>query len=140
MLSLSGGEAQRIRLATLLGNGLSGVIYILDEPSVGLHPRDTGRLLKILKQLCHQGNTVVVVEHDPETMLAADHLIDLGPGAGEQGGQVCAVGTPQDVKNASNSLTGQYLSGRGEDCDTDKTTHGATDSERFPHPRPDEDT
>ena len=111
MLSLSGGEAQRIRLATLLGNGLSGVIYILDEPSVGLHPRDTGRLLKIFKQLCHQGNTVVVVEHDPETMLAADHIIDLGPGAGEQGGQVCAVGTPQDVKNASNSLTGQYLSG-----------------------------
>ena len=114
MLSLSGGEAQRIRLATLLGNGLSGVIYILDEPSVGLHPRDTGRLLKILKQLCHQGNTVVVVEHDPETMLAADHLIDLGPGAGEQGGQVCAVGTPQDVKNASNSLTGQYLSGEAK--------------------------
>ncbi len=114
MLSLSGGEAQRIRLATLLGNGLSGVIYILDEPSVGLHPRDTGRLLKILKQLCHQGNTVLVVEHDLETMLAADHLIDLGPGAGEQGGQVCAVGTPQDVKNASDSLTGQYLAGEAK--------------------------
>ena len=111
MVSLSGGEAQRVRLATLLGNGLSGVIYILDEPSVGLHPRDTGQLLEMLRRLCQQGNTVVVVEHDPETMLAADHLIDLGPGAGEQGGQVCAVGTPQDVKNAPDSLTGQYLSG-----------------------------
>lgn len=114
MLSLSGGEAQRIRLATLLGNGLSGVIYILDEPSVGLHPRDTGRLLKMLKQLCDLGNTVVVVEHDPETMLAADHLIDLGPGAGEQGGQICASGTPHDVQNASGSLTGQYLSGEAK--------------------------
>ena len=111
MVSLSGGEAQRVRLATLLGNGLSGVIHILDEPSVGLHPRDTSQLLEMLRRLCQQGNTVVVVEHDPETMLAADHLIDLGPGAGEQGGWVCAVGTPQDVKNAPDSLTGQYLSG-----------------------------
>ena len=111
MASLSGGEAQRVRLATLLGNGLSGVIYILDEPSVGLHPRDTDQLLEMLKRLCRQGNTVVVVEHDPETMLAADHLIDLGPGAGEQGGWVCAVGTLQDVKNTPDSLTGQYLSG-----------------------------
>ena len=114
MVSLSGGEAQRVRLATLLGNGLSGVIYILDEPSVGLHPRDTGQLLEMLKRLCRQDNTVVVVEHDPETMLAADHLIDLGPGAGEQGGRVCAVGTPQDVKNAPDSLTGQYLSGEAQ--------------------------
>ncbi len=114
MVSLSGGEAQRVRLATLLGNGLSGVIYILDEPSVGLHPRDTGQLLEMLKRLCQQGNTVVVVEHDPETMLAANHLIDLGPGAGEQGGRVCAVGTPQDVKNAPDSLTGQYLSGEAQ--------------------------
>ncbi len=114
MVSLSGGEAQRVRLATLLGNGLSGVIHILDEPSVGLHPRDTGQLLEMLKRLCGQGNTVVVVEHDPETMLAADHLIDLGPGAGEQGGRVCAVGTPQDVKNAPDSLTGQYLSGASQ--------------------------
>ncbi len=114
MVSLSGGEAQRVRLATLLGNGLSGVIYILDEPSVGLHPRDTGQLLEMLKRLCRQGNTVVVVEHDPETMLAADHLIDLGPGAGEQGGRVCAVGTPQDVKNAPDSLTGHYLSGESQ--------------------------
>ena len=114
MVSLSGGEAQRVRLATLLGNGLSGVIYILDEPSVGLHPRDTGQLLEMLRRLCQQGNTVVVVEHDPETMLAADHLIDLGPGAGEQGGRVCAVGTPQDVKNAPASLTGQYLSGAAQ--------------------------
>ena len=114
MVSLSGGETQRVRLATLLGNGLSGVIYILDEPSVGLHPRDTGQLLEMLRRLCQQGNTVVVVEHDPETMLAADHLIDLGPGAGEQGGWVCAVGTPQDVKNAPDSLTGQYLSGAAQ--------------------------
>ncbi len=114
MVSLSGGEAQRVRLATLLGNSLSGVIYILDEPSVGLHPRDTGQLLEMLKRLCGQGNTVVVVEHDPETMLAADHLIDLGPGAGEQGGWVCAVGAPQDVKNAPDSLTGQYLSGESQ--------------------------
>ena len=114
MASLSGGEAQRVRLATLLRNGLSGVIYILDEPSVGLHPRDTSQLLEMLKRLCQQGNTVVVVEHDPETMLAADHLIDLGPGAGEQGGWVCAVGTPQDVKNAPDSLTGQYLSGASQ--------------------------
>ena len=114
MASLSGGEAQRVRLAMLLGNGLSGVIYILDEPSVGLHPRDTGQLLEMLKRLCQQGNTVVVVEHDPETMLAADHLIDLGPGAGEQGGRVCAVGTPQDVKNTPDSLTGHYLSGESQ--------------------------
>ena len=114
MVSLSGGEAQRVRLATLLGNGLSGVIYILDEPSVGSHPRDTRQLLEMLKRLCQQGNTVVVVEHDPETMLAADHLIDLGPGAGEQGGRVCAVGTPQDIKNAPDSLTGQYLSGESQ--------------------------
>ena len=114
MASLSGGEVQRVRLATLLGNGLSGVIYILDEPSVGLHPRDTSQLLEMLRRLCQQGNTVVVVEHDPETMLAADHLIDLGPGAGEQGGWVCAVGTPQDVKNAPDSLTGQYLSGASQ--------------------------
>lgn len=114
MVSLSGGESQRVRLATLLGNGLSGVIYILDEPSVGLHPRDTSQLLEMLKRLCQQGNTVVVVEHDPETILAADHLIDLGPGAGEQGGWVCAVGTPQDVKNAPDSLTGQYLSGASQ--------------------------
>ena len=114
MASLSGGEVQRVRLATLLGNGLSGVIYILDEPSVGLHPRDTSQLLEMLRRLCQQGNTVVVVEHDPETMLAADHLIDLGPGAGEQGGRVCAVGTPQGVKNAPDSLTGQYLSGASQ--------------------------
>ena len=114
MASLSGGEVQRVRLATLLGNGLSGVIYILDEPSVGLHPRDTSQLLEMLRRLCQQGNTVVVVEHDPETMLAADHLIDLGPGAGEQGGWICAVGTPQGVKNAPDSLTGQYLSGASQ--------------------------
>ncbi len=111
MVSLSGGEMQRARLATLLGNGLSEVVYILDEPSIGLHPRDTQRLLRILKQLRDQGNTVVVVEHDPETMRAADYMIDLGPGAGEHGGYVCALGAPQEVEQAPGSLTGQYLSG-----------------------------
>ncbi len=111
MTSLSGGEMQRARLATLLGNGLSEVVYILDEPSIGLHPRDTQRLLRTLKQLRDQGNTVVVVEHDPETMRAADYMIDLGPGAGEHGGHVCAQGAPQEVAQAPGSLTGQYLSG-----------------------------
>ncbi len=111
MTSLSGGEMQRARLATLLGNGLSEVVYILDEPSIGLHPRDTQRLLRILKQLRDKGNTVVVVEHDPETMRAADYMIDLGPGAGEHGGHVRAEGAPQEVAQASGSLTGQYLSG-----------------------------
>ena len=110
-----GARPQRARLATLLGNGLSGVIYILDEPSVGLHPRDTKQLLEMLKRLCQQGNTVVVVEHDPETMLAADHLIDLGPGcrrAGRAG--MCRRHTPQHVKNAPDSLTGHYLSGESQ--------------------------
>lgn len=109
--TLSGGEAQRIRLATQIGAGLSGVLYVLDEPSIGLHQRDTARLLAALQRLRDQGNSVVVVEHDRETMLAADYLIDLGPGAGEQGGEILAAGTPQEVMAAPTSLTGAYLSG-----------------------------
>jgi len=109
--SLSGGEAQRIRLASQIGCGLVGVLYILDEPSIGLHQRDNGRLIQTLQDLRDIGNTVVVVEHDLETMLAADHLIDFGPGAGANGGHVVAFGTPQEVAAHPASLTGRYLSG-----------------------------
>ena len=109
--SLSGGEAQRIRLATQIGSRLVGVLYILDEPSIGLHQRDNARLLSTLGQLRDLGNTVIVVEHDDETMRAADHLIDLGPGAGKHGGQVIAAGTVDDVASNPASLTGKYLSG-----------------------------
>lgn len=109
--TLSGGEAQRIRLATQIGSQLVGVLYILDEPSIGLHQRDNSRLLDTLLALRNLGNTVVVVEHDRETMLHADHIIDLGPGAGVHGGEVVAAGTPEDVMRSS-GLTGQYLSGR----------------------------
>jgi len=109
--TLSGGEGQRIRLATQIGSGLVGVLYILDEPSIGLHQRDNRRLLQTLLRLRDLGNTVVVVEHDAETMMAADHLIDMGPGAGTQGGQVIAQGTPTDVMGNLDSLTGQYLRG-----------------------------
>jgi len=109
--TLSGGEGQRIRLATQIGSGLVGVLYILDEPSIGLHQRDNRRLLQTLLRLRDLGNTVVVVEHDAETMMAADHLLDMGPGAGSQGGHVIAQGTPQQVMGNSNSLTGQYLRG-----------------------------
>src|SRR5262249_5693330 len=110
-VTLSGGEAQRIRLATQIGAGLSGVLYVLDEPSIGLHQRDTARLLTALRHLRDQGNSVVVVEHDRETILAADHVIDLGPGAGERGGELLAAGTPQEVMRAAASLTGRYLRG-----------------------------
>ena len=110
--SLSGGESQRIRLATQIGSGLVGVLYILDEPSIGLHQRDNGRLLKTLKSLRDMGNTLIVVEHDEETMLSADHIVDIGPRAGLHGGQVVAQGTPQEIMAAENSLTGGYLSGR----------------------------
>ena len=110
--SLSGGEAQRIRLATQIGSRLVGVLYILDEPSIGLHQRDNGRLLATLKQLRDLGNTVIVVEHDEETMREADHLIDLGPGAGKHGGYVVAAGTVEEVERDPASLTGQYLSGK----------------------------
>jgi excinuclease ABC subunit A len=109
--TLSGGEGQRIRLATQIGSGLVGVLYILDEPSIGLHQRDNRRLLQTLLRLRDLGNTVVVVEHDAETMLAADHLLDMGPGAGTHGGRVIAQGTPTDVMGNLDSLTGQYLRG-----------------------------
>ncbi len=110
--TLSGGEAQRIRLATQIGSRLTGVLYVLDEPSIGLHPRDTDRLLRTLKGLRDLGNTVLVVEHDPETILAADWVVDLGPGAGEHGGRVVVEGTPEDILAHPDSLTGAYLSGR----------------------------
>jgi excinuclease ABC subunit A len=109
--TLSGGEGQRIRLATQIGSGLVGVLYILDEPSIGLHQRDNRRLLQTLLRLRDLGNTVVVVEHDAETMMAADHLLDMGPGAGTHGGRVIAQGTPTDVMGNLDSLTGQYLRG-----------------------------
>ncbi len=110
--TLSGGEAERIRLATQIGSGLSGVLYILDEPSIGLHQRDNERLLGTLKRLRDLGNTVLVVEHDPETILAADWVIDMGPGAGRNGGFIVAQGTPADVMAREDSLTGRFLSGR----------------------------
>jgi excinuclease ABC subunit A len=110
--TLSGGEAQRIRLATQIGSRLTGVLYVLDEPSIGLHQRDNDRLIATLKSMRDLGNTLVVVEHDEDTMLAADYLIDIGPGAGIHGGEVVAAGTPQEVMNNPNSLTGQYLSGK----------------------------
>ena len=110
--TLSGGEAQRIRLATQIGSNLSGVLYILDEPSIGLHQRDNDRLLDSLRKMRDLGNTLIVVEHDEDTMRAADYLIDIGPGAGQHGGEVVAYGTPQEVGENPNSLTGQYLSGK----------------------------
>ena len=110
--TLSGGEAQRIRLATQIGSGLTGVLYILDEPSIGLHQRDNDKLIQTLKKLRDLGNTLIVVEHDEDTMYAADQLIDIGPEAGVHGGQVIAQGTAEEVKLVSNSITGQYLSGR----------------------------
>ena len=110
--SLSGGEAQRIRLASQIGAGLVGVTYILDEPSIGLHQRDNKKLLKTLEKLRDLGNSVVVVEHDEETMFFADHVIDIGPGAGVHGGKVCAEGTAKEISKSKNSITGQYLSGQ----------------------------
>lgn len=110
--SLSGGEAQRIRLATQIGSGLVGVAYILDEPSIGLHQRDNDKLLKTLKRLCDLGNSVIVVEHDEDTMLEADCVVDIGPGAGEHGGKLVAIGTAEDIMNCEESITGAYLSGR----------------------------
>ncbi|MGP9498408.1 MULTISPECIES: excinuclease ABC subunit UvrA [unclassified Halomonas] len=112
--TLSGGEAQRIRLASQIGAGLVGVMYILDEPSIGLHQRDNDRLLKTLERLRDLGNTVIVVEHDEDAIRAADHVLDIGPGAGVHGGEIVAQGTPQDVMDNPNSLTGQYLTGTRE--------------------------
>ncbi len=108
--SLSGGEAQRIRLATQIGSGLVGVLYILDEPSIGLHQRDNARLIETLKKLRDIGNTLIVVEHDEETITSADHVIDIGPGAGEHGGQIISAGTPGEIAADPNSITGRYLS------------------------------
>ncbi len=110
--TLSGGEAQRIRLASQIGSGLTGVLYVLDEPTIGLHPRDNARLLRALKNLRDLGNTMVLVEHDREVIAAADHLVDFGPGAGDQGGTITASGTLKTVSNSEQSLTGKYLSGR----------------------------
>ena len=112
--TLSGGESQRIRLASQIGSGLTGVLYVLDEPSIGLHQRDNGRLLQTLKNLRDQGNTVIVVEHDEEAIRAADYVFDIGPGAGVHGGQVVAKGLPEEIANDPASLTGQYLSGTQE--------------------------
>jgi len=111
-VSLSGGEAQRIRLATQIGSGLMGVLYILDEPSIGLHQRDNARLLKTLQRMRDLGNTLIVVEHDEETIRTADYVVDIGPGAGEHGGEVVAVGTPEEIAANEKSITGDYLSGR----------------------------
>lgn len=133
--TLAGGEAQRIRLANQLGSGLTGVVYILDEPSIGLHARDHEKLLKTIEELKERGNTVIVVEHDRETMLRADYLIDMGPGAGEQGGEIISQGTPKEVMADSNSITGQYLSNRKlirlpqhrhDHAEQVLTVHGAT--------------
>lgn len=110
--SLSGGEAQRIRLATQIGSGLTGVLYVLDEPSIGLHQRDNARLLRTLKNLRDLGNTVIVVEHDEETIWEADTVVDIGPGAGEYGGHIVSCGRPEDIAKDENSITGQYLSGK----------------------------
>ena len=126
--TLSGGEAQRIRLASQIGSGLVGVMYILDEPSIGLHQRDNQRLLGTLTHLRDIGNTVIVVEHDEEAIMAADHVVDLGPGAGVHGGQVVAQGTPKEIMKSADSLTGQYLSGEREiELPDDRT---APDAER----------
>ena len=110
--TLSGGEAQRIRLATQIGSSLTGVLYVLDEPSIGLHQRDNDRLIATLKKMRDLGNTLIVVEHDEDTMLASDYIVDIGPGAGKDGGEVVACGTPQEVMKCENSITGQYLSHR----------------------------
>ncbi len=110
--TLSGGEMQRIRLATQVGSKLTGVLYVLDEPSIGLHPRDTDKLINTLKSLRDLGNTVIMVEHDPATILSADWIIDMGPGAGREGGRIVAQGTVEDIKRSEESITGKYLSGR----------------------------
>lgn len=110
--SLSGGESQRIRLATQIGSALTGVLYVLDEPSIGLHQRDNDKLIATLKHLRDMGNTLIVVEHDEDTMRQADFLVDIGPGAGVHGGEVVAAGSVEDVCKVERSITGDYLSGR----------------------------
>src|SRR5258706_12482805 len=109
--TLSGGESQRIRLASQIGSGLTGVLYVLDEPSIGLHQRDNARLLETLKRLRDLGNTVIVVEHDEDAIRIADHVVDVGPGAGIHGGRIVAEGTPADIMADKHSLTGRYLTG-----------------------------
>src|SRR5258707_7503234 len=110
--SLRGGEAQGIRLATQIGSQLTGVLYVLDEPSIGLHQRDNARLIRTLERMRDLGNSLLVVEHDDETMRAADWIVDLGPGAGEHGGYIIAEGTPEQIMLDPNSITGAFLSGR----------------------------
>ena len=110
--TLSGGESQRIRLATQIGSGLMGVLYILDEPSIGLHPRDTEKLIGTLKHLRDLGNSVLVVEHDEDTIREADFIVDVGPKAGIHGGRIVAAGTPEEIMNSEASITGMYLSGK----------------------------
>ena len=124
--TLSGGESQRIRLATQIGSSLMGVLYILDEPSIGLHQRDNDMLLDTMKDLRDLGNTLLVVEHDEDTMRAADYIVDVGPGAGVHGGEIVAGGTPEEVMNTPGSITGDYLSGRGKD----PRAQGAPDGQR----------
>ena len=109
--TLSGGESQRIRLATQIGSQLMGVLYILDEPSIGLHPRDNERLLSTLKKLRDIGNSIIVVEHDKDTMLSSDHIIDIGPKAGKLGGEIIYSGNPNNIYSSKKSLTGKYLFG-----------------------------
>ncbi len=123
--TLSGGELQRIRLATQIGSKLTGVLYVLDEPSIGLHQRDNERLINSLKEMRDLGNTLIVVEHDADTMMAADYLVDIGPGAGDRGGNIMAFGTPGEVMNNPNSLTGKYLSGK-EKIEVPKTRRKGT--------------
>ena len=110
--TLSGGESQRIRLTTQIGSALSGVLYVLDEPSIGLHQRDNNKLIATLKNLRDLGNTVIVVEHDEDTMRSADYIVDVGPGAGVHGGEIVAAGSVKDICKAKRSITGDYLSGR----------------------------
>src|SRR5690606_12037972 len=112
--TLSGGESQRIRLASQIGSGLTGVLYVLDEPSIGLHQRDNTRLLDTLRRLRDLGNSVLVVEHDEEAILTADHVIDMGPAAGIHGGRIIAEGRPQEIEANPDSVTGAYLTGRRE--------------------------
>ncbi len=136
--TLSGGESQRIRLASQIGSGLTGVLYVLDEPSIGLHQRDNARLLETLKHLRDIGNTVIVVEHDEDAILTADHVVDIGPGAGVHGGHVVAQGTPDEIMASAESITGQYLTGvrqipmpkarRKRDKDKQLTVVGARDN------------
>ncbi len=119
--TLSGGESQRIRLATQIGSALMGVLYILDEPSIGLHQRDNDRLIETLKNLRDVGNTVIVVEHDEDTIREADYIVDIGPGAGEHGGEIVAAGTLEDIKMCKESITGQYLTGEKKiNCPTER--------------------